>query len=64
MKQIEKLIKICDERNYNFNIQYYDGGVNIYISDNGHQIDTDVTSTGGNETLKEALNNILKQLEQ
>lgn len=61
-KLIQKLIKICDERNYNFNIQYYDGDVNIYVSDNGHQIEKDVTSTGGNETLKDALDNILNQL--
>ena len=59
---IEKLINICDKRNYNFNIQYYDGDVNIYISHNDHQIDTDITSTGGNETLRIALENILNQL--
>ncbi len=62
MGKIKKLIKICNERNYNFNIQYYDGDVNIYIEANYHQIDKEVTSTGGHETLDDALNNILKQL--
>lgn len=60
--RINKLIKKCDNSNYNFNIQYWDGDVNIYISNNAHQIDSDVTSTGGNESLELALENIFKQL--
>ena len=62
MKELNQLIKKCDELNYNFNIQYYDGKFNIYIDNNNHQIETEVRSIGGYDNLKDALTEINKGL--
>jgi hypothetical protein len=60
--QLKTLEQVCVDKNYNFLIQYWDGDWNIYVSDNGLQIETEVASIGGYESLSDLLTHILKMI--
>lgn len=64
MKELNKLIEVCNTMNYNFFIQFYDGEFNVSVDDNNVQIDPEIASVGGRETLKEALIIILVKIKK
>lgn len=61
-EKLKKLIKVCNELNYNFNMQYFDGEFNIYVSDNNVLIENAVATIGGYDSLDDALTQILKMI--
>lgn len=60
MEQLNRLIELCNEKNYNFFIHYYDDEFAVSVQDNNVQIDKDIASTGGHYILKDAVIEVLK----
>jgi len=63
MKELNKLIKVCKEFNYDFHIQFYDNEFNVSVQDNNVSIDKDIADVGGYDELKDALTQVLKMID-
>ena len=64
MKELNALMTLCEQRNYNFFIQYYDGEFNVSIDDNKVQIDKEIASVGGYDRMPDAITEVLKQVDR
>lgn len=64
MKELDRLIEVCNTMNYNFFIQYWDGEFNVSVDDNNVLIDKEIASAGGYDNLKQPIIEILKRIDK